>query len=455
MEKERLTKELETEKIGKLLFRYALPSIISMTATSIYNVIDSIFVGHGVGPLALSGLAVTLPFMNIIIAFSTLIGVGTATLMSMRLGQKDYDTTKMILGNSTTLSILAGLLMILLGIFFLDPILTFFGASANTLPYAHDFMTVYLAGNIFAQLFFSLNALLRATGAPKMAMISIIGTVVINTALNPLFIFGLHMGIQGSALATVISQAVMLIWQIRFFSNKKNIVHFQKGTFGLRRVIVRDGLSFGISSFLMHIASCIVVIIINNGLSRYGGDMAVGAYGIVTRFSFIFGMLVIGLIQGMQPIAGYNYGAKLYPRVTQVLKVSILWATVAMCIGFFLGELCPRAVTIMFTNDEELIRQSVNGLRIVMVSAPIIGFQMITSSFFNCIGMAKKAIFLTLSRQLIFLIPMLLILPHFFGLNGIWISQPASDILATVITGILLWRQFSIFKHHPDRLPTA
>lgn len=445
--------ELETKGIGKLLSGYAFPAIIAMTAMSFLNVIDSIFIGHGVGSMALTGLTVTFPFMNLMVAFSTLVAVGGATLISIRMGQKDYESTMNILGNVVTMSLIYTIILNIVCLIFLDHILIFFGASRQSLPYAHDFMTIFLYGNIFTQLFFNFNALLRSSGEPKRAMISIIGMVTINLILNPIFIFGMHMGIKGSAMATVIAQAIMMFWQLSFFCNKKNFIHFEKGTFILRRKIVKTILFIGLSPFSMNIISCLIIILINNELNKHGGDAAVGAYGIINRFTYIFIMTVFGLVQGMQPIVGYNYGAKQYSRSLKTLKIAIIWATLITTIGFISGELFPQIIATAFTDDKNLIRQSANGMRAVILSYPIVGFQMVTTMFFESIGMIKKSIFLSLSRQLMFLVPLLIVLPAFFNLNGIWLSMPLSDLLSTIIAAIMLAYQCRIFKRHPESLP--
>ncbi len=446
MTQKRIPTELGTEKIGKLLMNYATPAIIAMTASSLYNIVDSIFIGHGVGPLAISGLALTFPLMNLVAAFGSFVGVGSATLTSVRLGQKDYGSANIILGNCFTLNVMFGLMLTIFGLIFLRPILLFFGASPHTLPYAYDFMFIILIGNLVTCLYFGLNAMLRASGAPEKAMYATIGTVLINIVLNPLFIFGLHLGIRGSALATVISQLTALCWQLSYFRNKNNFIHFKKGTFKLQKQIIRDTLSIGLSPFLMNLASCLIIILINKGLNKFGGDMAIGAFGIVNRYVFVFVMIVFGFNQGMQPIAGYNFGAKLYGRVNQVLKLTIIWATVVTTIGFILAELFPETIVKAFTTDADLIKQAALGMKIVMVTFPIIGFQMVTSNFFQSIGMAKKAIFLSLTRQMIFLIPAIIILPLFWQLDGIWWSMPFSDLFATVTSLTMLYLQFRQFK---------
>lgn len=440
--------ELGTKSVSKLLAQYALPSIIAMTAASLYNMIDSIFIGHGVGSLAFSGLAVTFPFMNLSTAFGTLVGVGASTLISVRLGQKDYDTAKKVLGNVVSLNLLIGTGFAVLAVLFLDPILYFFGASEGTIRYAREYMVIILAGNIFTHMYFGLNAVLRASGHPKEAMIATINTVVINTILDPVFIFGLGWGIRGAAVATVLAQVISLCWQIKIFTNKNEIVYFSKGIYMLKKDIVKRILAIGLSPFLMNLASCLIVIFINRGLKLYGGDLAIGAFGIVNRIAFIFTMFVMGLNQGMQPIAGFNFGAKQYDRVDRVLKLTICYATLVMTTGFFIGEFLPELASKAFTFTDELIRISTKGMRIAFTFFPIIGFQMVTSNFFQSIGMAGKAIFLSLTRQLLFLLPCLIVLPLFMGGDGIWWSMPVSDLLASVVAAFLLIHQFRTFNAH-------
>lgn len=438
--------ELGTEKIGKLLYQYSLPAIIAMTASSLYHITDSIFIGHGVGALAISGLAITFPFMNLASAFGSLVGSGAATLLSIRMGQKDYDSANTILGNVISLNVIIGLSFTFLSLLFLDPILIFFGASDVTLPYAKSFMRVILIGNVVTHIYMGLNALLRSIGNPEKAMFATIMTVVINLVLNPLFIFVFKWGIQGSALATVISQVVMLMWQLKFFSGKGSFIYFKRDSFRLRKNIVKETLSIGMSPFMMNAAATVIVIVINQGLIRTGGDLAVGAYGIINRIAFLFVMIVMGFNQGMQPIAGYNFGANLYSRVDQVLRKTVVRATIVTTTGFLIGQLFPRAVASIFTDDAHLIELSANGMRIVFMSYPIIGFQMVTANFFQSIGKVGKSIFMSLSRQLLFLLPCLLILPYFWGINGIWYSMPIADTISSIIAGVLLVRQLKVFK---------
>lgn len=437
---------LGIESIGKLLMQYAVPAIIAMTASSLYNMVDSIFIGNGVGAMAISGLALTFPLMNLAAAFGSLVGVGAATLISVKLGQKDYDTAQRVLGNVLVLNILLGVGFTLVVLPFLDPILYFFGGSDQTVGYARDYMEIILLGNAVTHIYLGLNAVLRSAGHPQKAMYATIGTVVINTLLDPLFIYGFEWGIRGAAIATITAQVIALMWQFRLFSNKEELLHFHKGIFRLKRKIVFDSLAIGLSPFLMNMAACFIVIVVNQGLKKYGGDLAIGAFGIVNRLVFIIVMIVMGFNQGMQPIAGYNYGARQYQRVNKVLKLTIIYATVVTTFGFLVGMLIPELTVSIFTNDAELTALSARGLRITVIFFPIIGFQMVTSNFFQSIGMAGKAIFLSLSRQLLILLPCLLILPRFFGEWGVWYSMPVSDILASLIAATMLVSQFRKFK---------
>ncbi len=437
---------LGTEKIGKLLMQYAVPAIIAMTASSLYNMVDSIFIGHGVGTMAISGLALTFPLMNLAAAFGSLVGVGASTLISVKLGQKDYDTAQRVLGNVFVLNILLGLAFTVVVLLFLDPILYFFGGSDETVGYARDYMQVILLGNTITHLYLGLNAVLRSSGHPQKAMYATIATVVINTILDPLFIYGFGWGIRGAAIATIVAQVISLIWQFRIFSNKDELLHFHRGIFRLRRKIVFDSLAIGMSPFLMNLAACFIVILINQGLKKYGGDLAIGAFGIVNRLVFIVVMIVMGLNQGMQPIAGYNFGAKQYERVTRVLKLTIVYATGITTFGFLVGMLVPDLVVSIFTSDAKLIEISAEGLRIVVIFFPIIGFQMVAANFFQSIGMASKAIFLSLTRQMVVLLPCLLILPRFYGAAGVWYSMPVSDLIASLIAVVMLTWQFRKFK---------
>ena len=436
--KENTPDELGTEPIGKLLLKYAVPAIIAMTASSLYNIIDSIFIGHGVGPYAITGLAVTFPFMNLSTAFGAMIGVGGSTIISIFLGQQKHSSAKKVLSNVVGLNVVLGLLFMIFSFIFLDPILYFFGASDVTIGYAREYMQIILLGNVVTHLYLGLNSLLRASGHPKKAMAATFLTVILNTILDPLFIFVFDMGIQGAAWATVLAQIVSLVWLLKIFNNKTEVVHFEGKYISFDKKIIRRALSIGLSPFLMNFAACFVVIIINQSLKKYGGDLAIGAYGIVNRVVFLVIMVVMGLNQGMQPIAGYNFGAGDVDRVRRVLKLTIYAASIITTTGFLIGELLPTFVVSMFTTDSELIKLASDGLRLTVIAFPIVGFQMVVSNFFQCIGMAGRAIFFSLSRQVLFLIPGLLIFPTFFESLGVWISMPISDFVASIVAAIML-----------------
>ena len=443
--------ELGTEKISKLLMQYAIPAIIAQTAASLYHTIDSIFIGHipEVGALAISGLATTFPFMNLSVAFGAMVGVGGATQLSVRLGQRDYDSAKSILGNLVTLNIIVGVLFAAISLIFLDPILFFFGASDSTLPYARAFMEIILYGNIITHLYFGINAALRASGHPKQAMYATILTVCMNALLAPLFIYVLGWGIRGAAVATILSQLITLLWQIRLLSNPNELLHLQRGIYKLRSNIVKSILAIGMSPFFINAAACIVVIILNKGLRNYSsdGDMSIAAYGIANRVQFIFVMVVLGLTQGMQPIVGYNYGAKKFLRVKETLKLTIIWATIITTLGFVIGEGMPEAVSRAFTTEQALVDSSSKAMRIMFIFMPTIGFQLVTTNFFQSIGKVNKSIFLSLTRQILFLMPLLVILPIFMGEDGVWYSMPISDITAALLTVLLLVMQFREWKN--------
>lgn len=432
---------LGTEPIGKLLKTYAIPAIIAMTASSLYNMIDSIFIGHGVGAYAISGIAVTFPLMNLAAAFGTLVGVGASTLISVLLGQRNYDAATKVLSNTVTLCLITGIAFSVVALIFLDPILLFFGASENTIGYARDYMRVILLGNVITHLYLGLNNLQRAIGEPKKAMGATLFTVVLNIALAPVFIFTFKMGTGGAALATVIAQLVAAVWVFFEFTKKTKAVHFGKKIIMLDRRIARDSLSIGFAPFLMNVAACLIVIFLNKQMMKYGGDLAIGAYGIVNRISFLFLMIVFGLNQGMQPIAGYNYGARQYARVKEVFWKTVRYAIVVMSVGFILGLAFPKAVASVFTSDAELIRLSAMGLTITVLMFPLVAFQVVTSNFFQSMGMVNKAIWLSLSRQILFLLPCIFLLPHLFADNpiqGVWASFPVSDFFATILAAILL-----------------
>ena len=442
--------DLGTESIGKLLKKYALPSIIAMTASSLYNMIDSIYIGQGVGPMAISGLAVTFPLMNLSTAFGTLVGAGAATILSVFLGRKKYSACNKVLSNVVSLNIIIGLLFMAVSLIFIDPILYFFGASENTLPYAKEYIKIILYGNIITHLYFGLNAAMRSTGSPKKAMGLTIFTVILNAILDPIFIFVLDMGIAGAAWATVICQFVSLIIVMSHFSNHQRAVHFKEGILRLNFKIAKESLVIGAGPFLMNAAACLVTLFINQQLREYSGDLGIGAYGICNRIIFMFIMICMGLNQGMQPIAGYNYGARLYSRVKQVFWITAKWATVVTMICFLIAILIPKTATGIFTHDEELLSIASRGLTILGLGLPFVGFQMIATNFFQSLGMVKKSVILSLSRQILFLLPALYALPLWIGDKGIWLSYPISDVLSFILSAIMLRSLFKKFNSLKD-----
>jgi len=445
--------ELGTEKIGKLLKNYAVPAIIAMTASSLYNMVDSIFIGQGVGALAISGLAVTFPLMNLSVAFGTLVGVGGSTMLSVLLGQKNYKAANKVLGNIVSLNIIIGLLFMTAALIWLDPILSFFGASPDTIGYARDYMTIILIGNIVTHVYHGLNGALRASGNPKAAMNLTLFTVVFNTILDPIMIFSLGMGIKGAAWATVISQVIALVIIIVIFSNRNRAVHFEKGVVRFDWRIAKDSTAIGMGPFLMNAAGCIVTLFINQQLGKYLGDLGIGAYGINNRITFLFVMICMGLNQGMQPIAGYNYGARQYSRVKEVYKKTVLYATVILSAAGLISVFAPQLAARIFTHDEQLIAIASKGLRIMNCTLFIVAFHMITTNFFQCLGMVKKSVFLSLIRQLIYLVPLLYILPRFLGGDGVWWSFPISDFLSFITALIMrqnLLKKFDILKDGDD-----
>lgn len=440
--------ELGTKTIWPLLIQYAVPSVIAMTSTSLYNITGSIFIGKGVGALAIAGLAVTFPLMNLGAAFGSLVGVGASTLMSLRLGQKDYDSANSILGNVFVLNLIIGIAYTVAILLFMNPILHFFGASDASLPYARDYMVIISLGNIFTHMFLGLNALLRATGKPKISMLTTICSVIINIGLTALFIFDFKWGIKGAALATVISQILMLIWQIAIFSDKREFIHLQRDTFRLKKKIVETSLVIGLSPFLMNAAASLVVIFVNRQLAVNGGDMAIGAYGIINRFVMLFAMIVMGLNQGMQPIVGYNYGAGNIGRVKSAFGRTLLLAFCVLALGYIIGKAFPRQIAELFTNDEELIGLASSGLLIVLTFFPLISIQMVVSNLFQSIGKSGPAIFLSLTRQVLFLLPLMIILPNIYGVNGVWFSMRTADLLSFSVALTFLIIQFRKSKKY-------
>ena len=440
MDNKQATLELGTKPVGRLLLQYALPAMVAMTASSLYNIIDRAFIGQVVGPEAIAGLGITFPFMNLSGAFGAAVGVGASTCISVKLGQKDYKTAEHLLGNTVTLNLIIGLVFMVVCLTFIDPILRFFGASDVTLPYAREFMTVILLGNMITHMYFGMNAVLRAAGKPRHAMYATLFTVGMNILLVIAFVWWFRWGIKGAALATITSQTMALCWQMWLFSDKKELLHLKRGIYRLRSDLVKNIISIGISPFLMNVTSCIIVIFMNNQFVHYGGDMAVGAYSIANSVVMVFFMFVIGVNQGMQPIAGYNYGAEKYDRMMRCLWLAIAAATTILVIGWTLSMLFPRQIARIFTSDPTLLELSARGIKLDMLVFFVVGSQAVITNFFQCIGKVKISIFLSLSRQLLLLLPMAYIFPIFWNLDGVWYSMPASDFTSFLMTiPFLLW----------------
>ncbi len=440
MDNKQAALELGTKPVGQLLWQYALPAIVAMSASSLYNIIDRAMIGQIVGPEAIAGLGITFPFMNLSAAFGAAVGVGSSACISVKLGQKDYQTAGHLLGNTITLNLIIGLSFMLICLLFLDPILLFFGASDVTLPYARSFMTIILLGNVITHMYFGLNAVLRAAGKPKHAMYSVLFTVAMNIVLVILFVWWFRWGIQGAALATVTSQTMAMCWQIKLFSNKNEILHLKRGIYKLKKQLVTNIVAIGISPFLMNVTSCVIVIFMNNQFVHYGGDMAVGAYSIANSVVMMFFMFVMGVCQGMQPIVGYNYGAEKYDRMLRCLFLAIGCATAILLVGWGLSMLFPRQIARIFTTDATLIDLAARGIRLDMLVFFLVGSQATITHFFQSIGKVKVSIFLSLSRQLFLLLPMAYVFPLFWELDGVWYSMPASDFLSFAMTiPMLMW----------------
>lgn len=440
---------LAEKPVGSLLMQYAIPAIVAMAASSVYNIIDGIFIGQGVGAEAIMGLALTGPLMSLTAAFGAMVGVGAATLMSVKLGQKDYGTAQKILGNVVIMNLTLGIVLGLLLLVFINPILRFFGASDVTLPYARNFMSIILVGNVVTHLYLGLNALLRSTNRPQKAMCATIGTVVLNCILAPIFIFVLGWGIRGAATATIMAQMIMLTWQLRLFSNKDELIHLNRSIIKLDVKIVKESLLVGLPQFLINLCACLVAAMMTRSLTTYGGDMAVGAFGICNRFILFIVMVVIGLNQGMQPIAGYNFGARRYDRVLGVLNKALIFGSVITLTGFVIGVFFPTPFVSVFAKDSpQLIKLSAHALSCMVMMFPIVGIQIVSTAFFQSIGYAPKSIFLSLTRQLIFLVPAIFILPHLYAdpLEGLWHAAPVADGLASVLAITLLVLQVKKFK---------
>ena len=435
---------LGTQSIPKLLLKYSVPAIIGMMVNALYNVVDRIFIGNipGAGPLAITGVGICLPIMTIILAFSMLVGIGATTNISIKLGQGKRDEAEKIIGNSITLAIVIGFIITILGILFCEPILRVFGASDSTLPYAKDFIYIILGGTIFSMLGYTLNTTIRGDGNPKLSAIIMIVGCLTNIILDAVLIFVFHLGIKGAAIATVIAQLVTAVWGLSYYVKGKSNLKFKKSSLRLDKNLVKPVFAIGSAPFAMQLATSLVQVISNNALKTYGGDLAIGAMATVSSIALMISMPIFGLNQGAQPIIGFNFGAAKYDRANKAFKLSAIVAVIIMTTGWLLIQTVPQLIVGMFNRDPKLMEMSVTGARIYLLMLPIIGISITGSNYIQSIGKAKTAIILSLLRQVIILIPMILILPKFLGLDGVWYAQPVSDFLATVITIIILYREF-------------
>ncbi len=440
--------ELENKKISKLLWQYALPAIVGTMVNALYNIIDRIYIGHGpdLGDHAIGGLGIVLPIMNLTAAVGMLVGAGAASRISICLGKGDKETAEKIIGNSFLMNIiLTGALVIGL-LMFLDPVLMQIGATEETFPYAKEFLLYYLPGNVFLTLCFNFNSMMRASGYPQKAMYTMLIGVVANIIIAPVFIFWLEWGIKGAAIATVISMFIGLCFVMHHFMNQNSMLRLRKKYITLSPKIVWAVVSIGMSPFFIQVAASIVVFFINNKLKTYGGNIAIEAYAIANTLVMIIIMVMVGLTQGMQPIVGYNYGAKKIERVKETLFYTIKVGIAIGCVGMLIGLLLPEIIVQPFNPSAPLAAETAKALHIVTIMLPLVGFQVVVTNFFQCIGMAAKSIFLSLTRQFLLLLPALFILPRFFGINGVWYSLPTADFLSTMLTAILFIWQVNKFK---------
>ncbi|WP_297521513.1 MATE family efflux transporter [uncultured Clostridium sp.] len=441
-------KELGRESIIRLLFKYSVPAIIAMMVNALYTVVDRMFIGRipGVGAIAMSGVGMTMPIICIIMGIGMLIGVGSAASISIKLGQQKRAMAEKILGNAVTLTVISSVIITFLGILFSEDILSILGASKETLTYAKQFIDIILIGTIFNMLGFSLNQCIRSDGNPKIAMITMLIGAVINIILDPIFIFGFGWGIEGAAFATIVSQFVSAIWIILYFITGKSSLKLKKENLAIDTKLVKGICAIGMAPCAMQIAASMVQIVSNKSLITYGGDLAAGAMAIISSISMIFLMPIFGMNQGSQPIIGYNIGAKNYGRAKKAVFYPVIGATIVVMIAFLTTQLFPEAFIKMFNNDPKLVKPAVTGLRIYLCMLPVVGFQIICANYFQASGKAKIAMFLSLLRQVFFLIPLMLILPKFFGLNGVWLAGPISDLASAIVTSFFIYKEVKILN---------
>lgn len=441
-----MTNKLATENIGKLIWIYSLPAIVGTVVMSLYNIVDRIFIGQGVGPLAISGLALTFPFTILLMAFGMLVGAGAAARISITLGENNKVKAEKILANALVLTFIISGAVVILSYIFMSDLLRLFGGSEKTIGYAEEYMRIIIPGGILSALSFGFNNIMRASGYPHKAMYTMIICALINVILDPIFIFGFGWGIQGAAIATNISYLAGTIWVLSHFMKNNSTLKFHRKNFRLEKDIVLSILNIGMSPFSMQLATSLIYVLVNTTLIHYGGDLAIGAFGIVNSVNTLIIMVIIGLNQGTQPIIGFNFGAKNYDRMFKTLKFSVIIASCLTTLGFVIGTFLPSFMASLFTNDLELQTIAARALRITVTMFPIIGFQIVVTNFFQSIGKANISIFLSLTRQVLFLVPCLLLLPPIFGLTGAWSAMPLSDALSTIVSSFTMFYFIRRFK---------
>lgn len=446
------SKQLGEEKVLKLLVRFSIPAIIGMLVNALYNIVDRIFIGNGVSTTALAGVAIGFPIMLILMAFAMLIGIGANSLVAIRLGEQKKDEAELIMGNALILLVVSTAVISILGLIFLDPLLKIIGASADVLPYAREYLRIILWGAVFQSVGMGMNNFIRSEGNPKIAMVTMLIGAVLNTLLDPLFIFVFNMGIAGAAYATVLSQAVCAGWVLYHFIYGKGILKLRISNYKLKLEVVGKIIALGAAPFMMQFAASILNGIMNKSLSVYGGDVAVSGMTAVMSITMLFLMPIFGINQGVQPIIGYNYGAQKYDRVKEALKLGIIAATMVVVFGFVITRLfAVQLISIFNAKDAELIAFGSHALKVFLIFLPVIGFQILSANYFQAVGKPMQAGLLSLSRQVLILIPAMLILPRFFGLEGVLYAGPLSDLVSSMITGMFLFFELKhLDKKHGD-----
>ncbi len=435
-------REIGEAKVSSLLIKFSVPAIVGMVVSALYNIVDRIFIGQGVGSLGIAGATLGFPIMQLQMAFGMLIGLGGNALVSIRLGEQRKNEAEKVLGNALVLITALSLLLTIPALIFLRPLLRLFGASPVSMPYAVEYMSVIVLGTVFSGIGFGLNHFIRGEGNPRVAMKTMFIGAGLNALLDPLFIFVFDMGVRGAAIATVISQAATMIWVLNYFLGRKSLLKIRRANLRLSRPLVLKIAAIGSAPFAMHIVSSIYAVIVNNQLQRFGGDLAISVMGILNSIAMLFLMPIFGINQGSQPIVGYNYGARKYDRVRTAVSLALAAASVVAFVGYLIVMLFPAGLISLFNpRDAELIAMGSHAMRIFFVLLPVIGFQVIGSSYFQAVGKPKQAMFLALSRQLVFVIPLLFILPRFFALDGVWMVSPVADLMSVLVTALLLWHE--------------